>query len=61
MINMKKRMANTKLWCENHGFPYKAVKNTSYWQTMFQTAEFNHEYRIFKWHDREYFDTIKEE
>ena len=61
MTNIKERMALTKIWCENHNFPYKAVGNTSYWQTMVATAEWNHEHRTVEWHDREYFDNIKGE
>ena len=60
MANVKERIEFTKDWCEAHGFPYKVVGNTIYWQTMIQTAESDEEHKTLVWHNREYFDTIEE-
>ena len=40
-----------KMWCENHGLPYKIINNHFYWQTRTETGE-TYKDENDKWHTR---------
>lgn len=48
-------------WAELHGFRFKIIGTRIYWQTAYQTAEYNAETDTIEWHNLEYFvDNLEE-
>lgn len=47
-------------WAELHGFRSKIIGTRIYWQTAYQTAEYNAETDSIEWYNADFFDNLIE-
>ena len=55
---MNGKMTLTIAWVKAHGFNYKVVDNTVFWQTNVNTAKYDSITDTIEWYSADYFETI---